>query len=139
MGGVEQVRIGRRLERSRRSLGVAPVALANVGEDLGIADTLPGLRELGGAARRTSLRRCSDKDFDLGLGDDNGADIATVKHCAGRRAGEIALERQERGAHLRNCRYDRGGLADGVALELAFIECRGVERLRRARSGLKSQ
>ena len=73
-----------------------------------------------------------DEDLHVGIGEDDRADVAAVEHRAGRRAAEIALERQQRGAHLRDCRDDRGRLADRVAFERRFVEARRIERLRAA-------
>src|SRR5260370_2623031 len=106
MSGVEQVRVGSRFERSSRAFGVALVAPANIGQHVGIADALAGPLQLGSAAAGADLGTSGDEDFYLGAGKDNGSDIAPVEHGTGRGAPEIALEREQCGAHLRNGRDD---------------------------------
>src|SRR5271165_3857429 len=70
--GVEQVRVGSRLERCCRAFGVARVPPADVGEHVGIGDAFPGTLQLGGAPAGTHLRACGDEDLRPGVGEDDG-------------------------------------------------------------------
>jgi hypothetical protein len=101
-------------------------------EDRRLVDRCAGRRHLGGAAARTLLRRRHDEDLHVGRGADHGPDVAAVEHGAGRRCGEILLEREHHRAHLRERRDDRGGLADRVTFQRRLVEARRIERLRGA-------
>ena len=72
-----------------------------------------------------------DENLHLGIGADHGADVAAVEHGAGRRRGKLLLEVEQRGAHPRDGRNHRRGLADLVALQRGLVEARRIDRLAR--------
>jgi hypothetical protein len=50
---------------------------------------------------------------------------------------ELALQREQGRAHLRNCRNQGGSLSEGSALELLLVETRWINRARRAHRRVK--
>ena len=79
---------------------------------------------LSSSARRRarSSAAATTKIFTSASRADDGADVASVEHRARRRGREVALECQQRGAHLGDRRDDRGRLADGVTFQDLLVE-----------------
>ena len=102
---------------------VALVAALDVGKDRGLVGRLTGSAQFERAATRALFRRRGDEDLHVRVRADHRADVAPVEHRAGRHGGKLALEGEQRGAHLRNRRHDRGGLADCVTLQRVLVEC----------------
>ncbi len=93
----------------------------------------PAGLQLDGAAAGAHLGGCGDEDLHVGVREDDRSDVAAVEHRARRGAAEIALEGEQRLAHLRDGRNPRGRLADRVGFEPNFVELAGIERARRRR------
>ena len=116
---------------ARLSGAVARIAPADIGEHVGVENALAGARKLGRAAARARFGRCSHEDLRLRVRKHDGADVAPVDHGAGRRAAELALEGEQRGAHLRYGGNEGRGLPHRMPLQRGLVEARGIERARR--------
>ena len=67
------------------------VALADVVEDVGIADGLPLGGQLVEAPLCPDFGRCGHEDLEVGIGEDYGADVAAVHHYAAAAAHLLLL------------------------------------------------
>ena len=67
------------------------------------------------------------EQFGVGIGGDDGADVAAVEHCATGLAGEALLALEQRGADERMRRDDRGELADRILAQRGIVEQAFVE------------
>src|ERR1039458_868835 len=129
MRGIEQVRVFSLFQGRGGALAVAFVPFDDVGQHRGLVDIPPLGLVFGGPAAGAHLLRSRHVDFNVGIRADDGADIAAVEYRAGRLGGEIALEGQQRRAHLGDGGDHRSRLAHRMGLEGEFIEARRVERL----------
>jgi len=102
VGGIEQDGILGLPEGCRRAAHVALVAPADVLKYGRLIDIAAGGAKFKRAPPRPGLRRGNDEDLHVRLGADHGSNVAAVEHRAGRLRGEVALELEQRGAHLRN-------------------------------------
>ena len=110
-------------------LAVAFVALEDVGQHRGLVD-LPALRPVFGCpAAGAHFRRRGDENLNVGIGTDDGADIAAVEHGAGRLGGEVALKGEQRRAHLGMAETIEAASPTAWRLERGFVEARRIERL----------
>src|SRR5262249_2948254 len=110
--GVEQYRVfGHAKGRCGAAL-VALVAPPDIGEHLSFADRAAILDELEVTAPRALLGRGNDEQLHVGIGADDGADIATVEHGTPLSCSEVALIGEQRLAHLGMRGDDRRRLAD---------------------------
>ena len=89
MGGVEQVRIGRALQRGRTAAHIALVPAQDIGKHIGKRRRLTDLAELAGATARAYLRARGYEDLHVGVREDHRTGVASIEHRAGAR--EIAL------------------------------------------------
>ena len=78
--------------------------------------------QLDGTALRPHLGGRGEKNLHVSIGKDDGPDIATIEHGAGRRPPETALKAEQRAAHFGNGRDHRSRLADGRALQGRLVE-----------------
>ena len=127
---VELVRIVRRFQWRNRARAIALVATKNIGEDRGLVGILACRFEFERAAPGALLGRGHHEYLHVGLRTDDRADVASVEHGAGRHACEVALESQQRGAHVGDRRNDGRRFADGVAFQNLLIELFRIERAR---------
>src|SRR5579885_2177628 len=132
IGGIEQVRVRRLPQGCSGAAGIAFVAFADIGQDRSLVDRAARRLVFGGAAARTHLRRCGDENLNVGIRTNDGADIAAIEHGAGRPRRKIALESEQRRAHLGNGGNDGRRLTDGMTFEHRLVEVRRVERTRRS-------
>ena len=124
-----------RFQRRDSAVAIALIAPPDVFQDRRLIGLLAGSLELRGPAPRPHLGRRNDEDLHVRIRADDGSDVAPVEHRTGRCCGEIALKGEERVAHLRNRRHDRGGFADRVTFQNLLVERTRVERSR-SRHGL---
>ena len=92
MRGIEQVRIRRGFQWGDGPLHVALVPAQDVGQDVGLRYRSAGGAEFERPAAGPHLRRRSDEDFHIGIGENHRSDVAAVEHRARRGTAEIALE-----------------------------------------------
>ena len=88
------------------------------------------------AAFGADVGGCADEKFGVGVGRDHGADVPSVEHCAARLCGKAALALQQRGAHQRMRRDDRGERTDFIGAQDRILQQRIVEIARCDRIGL---
>ena len=102
--------------------GVGAVALDDAAVDVLLASLLgvgaEALRVLHAAAMRAGMGVGREEHLDLGVGEDDGADVAALGHHVGA-AGELALELDHGGAHGRNARHRAHGSIDARRADLA--------------------
>ena len=128
MRGIEQVRLGRRLQGSGGAPGVALVAPNEVGQDLFLVDLLAAAAQFEHTTFGADLGARDDEQFDVGARRNDGADIAAVEHSAGCFHGELALIAHQRLAHLGDRRNHRRRLGDGLLLQRSVVEFFRIER-----------
>ena len=109
---------------------VALIALKDIRQNLRFVDIPPLRPVFGGTAAGAHLGARSDENFNVGIGADDGANVAAIENRSRWRCGKLALKRKQGGADLRNGGYDRCGFPDSVSLEHAFVKARRVERFR---------
>jgi len=83
-----------------------------------------------------NLRGRLDEQFGIGIGSNDGADIAPVEHRATILLGEPLLTLEQRGADERMCGHDGGHLPDLVGSQHGVGQDRVIEIACRDRIGL---
>ena len=86
---------------------VALIALPDVLQNRLKAYLSAACLQFSPAAQSPHFRRSGHKKFHVGIGANDRADIAAVKHGAGLLLGKASLKLKERGAHFRNAGDDR--------------------------------
>src|SRR5580700_7532716 len=81
-GRIQDNRIGCRGERGNPTLAVARVAFIHVLQDIAVYNRRAALPQLPEPAFGARLRARGDKELQIGVGTDGGADIAAVEHGA---------------------------------------------------------
>jgi hypothetical protein len=92
--------------------------------------------ELGEAALGRGSRAGGDEQLHVGVGRDDGADVAAVEHRAALLLGEVALALEQRLADQRIDRDARGDAAGRLALQLGIgeVDLREIAGARRRRT-----
>ena len=85
-------------------------------------DVHPSRLQFGIAALRADLRAGGDEQLGVGVGRDDGADVAAVENGAAGLGGEAALALEQSVADQRVSRDARGDAADRLALQLGVVE-----------------
>ena len=83
-------------KRGRGTVLVALVAAPDIGQHFCLGDADSGGLQLAIAAPRALLRGGGDEQLHVGIGADDGADVAAVEHGAGLAPGESALIGEQR-------------------------------------------
>src|SRR5690606_1204539 len=106
-------------------------------KDLCLGDIGARILEFEPAAMGANLGARGYEDFHIGVGADDGADVAPVEHGASlparRPGGEIALELEDGRAHRRHDGDEGGRLARLARADGALVDPRHVERSRRGK------
>jgi len=110
VGVVESNSIVGTAQRAFGSCSVYFIAVHHVRKNILVAHCGTLIHKLLEAAARTGLGRGVHKDFQLGVGEYYGANVATVHYDAAVFAKSL-LHGNERMAHLGNRRYGRYGIA----------------------------
>src|SRR6202030_3011004 len=131
MSGIEQVRVRRRLQGGGSTPEIALVAAQQIGQNLFLVRLFAPRPQLDDAAGGAHFRAGDNEQLYVGAGGDDGADIAAVKHGAGRFHGKLALVAHQRLTHLRDRRDHRRRLGDGLQFQGIVVEFLGIERHRR--------
>src|SRR3546814_337531 len=116
VAGVEEIGIRSPLQGRGGAAHVAFVAGLDVYQDVLIVDPGAAGVQLLEAAAGADFRPGSDEQLGLGVGGDDGADVAAVEHGAAVPSGEIALALGGRGADGGVEGDARGDAAGGLAL-----------------------
>src|SRR5262245_47781059 len=77
MRGVEQGRVGGRLERCYRAFCIALVTPDNIGQNVSFAYLPAGTHQFGRPPARAYFRGCVEKQLYVGIREDLGTDVAT--------------------------------------------------------------
>ena len=88
---IEQVRIWRTSQWCRHAGLVAFIALKNIRQHCGFIDIPPLRAVFGRAAAGAYLWAGSDENLDVGIGTDDGANVAPIENRSWRGGGKLAL------------------------------------------------
>src|SRR5688572_16794391 len=129
---VEQVRIRRRFQGGDGPGAVALVPSGDFLQDRAEIGGFPPCFELFAPPPCPFLRRGGHEEFDVRVRAHDGADVASVENCAGRRVGDLALDADHLRPHFGMRRHDGCGLADLFGSQCSVgIHVRPVEFGRR--------
>jgi hypothetical protein len=124
---IEQVSIRSRFQGGRGAILVAFVASEDIRQHHGLVGVLAAGPRLQGTAAGPNPGVGDHENLHIGVGADHSADIAAIKHRAGRTGREMPLKIHQHLPHPRKRRDHRGGLADDLALQHRISEFFGVE------------
>ena len=130
--GIQPVSVLRGSQRRRCARGIFRVALrACPASTVAMSASAALGSQFQPAAARALGQAGGDEQFRVRIREDHRADVAAIQHRAVP-SGEIALEREQRGAHARDGR-DRGRRRIGLrAAQVGTIQVRRPQRPRRA-------
>ena len=135
IAGVQLKGVPGRLQRGHDAFTVAGVAFLHIRENAAMYNVEAPFPQLFKTPIGANLDTGGDEDFDVGVGTDDGTDIAAVEDrpwdAAGGRGGEVPLERNQQGADGGKGRHPGRRVGGSVGTQIGRFQVLGLQSFRR--------